>query len=94
MFLEHGIGPRDAVIVRNPPGYFIASGRPAVALPFGDEATLLAVAKKFGARYLVIEQDGTFAAIQDLYDEPQGNPAFIYIGEVDEAKLYRIEMDQ
>lgn len=93
-FLEHGIRPQDAVIVRNPPGYFIASGRPAVALPFGDEATLLAVAKKFEARYLVIEKDGTFAAIQDLYDEPQSNPAFVYIGEVNEAKLYRIEMDQ
>jgi len=93
MFLDNGISPRDVVIVRNPPGYFIASGRPSISLPFGDESTLLAVAKKYEARYLVIEKDGTFAAIQDLYDDPHNNPAFVYIGEVNEAKLYRIEVE-
>jgi hypothetical protein len=92
MFLDNGIQPRDVVIVRNPPGYFIASGRSSVALPFGDESTILSVAKKFDARYLVIEKGGTFPTIQDLYDKPQSNPSFVYIGEVDEAKLYRIEV--
>lgn len=92
MFLANGIQPQDVVIVRNPPGYFIASGRSSVALPFGDESTILSVAKKFDARYLVIEKGGTFPTIQDLYDKPQSNPAFVYIGEVNEAKLYRIEV--
>ena len=90
--LKSGIQAGDVVIVRNPPGYFIASGRPSVALPFGDESTILSVAKKYDARYLVLEKGGTFETIQDLYDEPQSNPSFIYIGEVDEAKLYRIEL--
>jgi len=92
MFLDNGIGQRDIVIVRNPPGYFIASGRPSISLPFGDESTILAVAEKYNARYLVIEKGGTFASIQDLYEDPQSNPAFVYIGEVNEAKLYRIEL--
>jgi hypothetical protein len=91
-FLDYGIRPEDVVIVRNPPGYFIASGRPSVSLPFGDEATILAVAERYDARYLVLEKDGTFNSIQDLYDDPQSNPSFIYIGEVNEAKLYRIEL--
>jgi hypothetical protein len=91
-FLDHGIGPQDVVIVRNPPGYFIASGRPSVSLPFGDESTILAVAQRYGARYLVLEKDGTFDSIQDLYDDPQNNPSFVYLGEVNEAKLYRIEL--
>ena len=91
LFLEHGINPQDAVIVRNPPGYFIVSGRSAISLPYGDESTILAVAEKFGARYLVLEKDGTFGSIQDLYDAPQSNPSFVYLGEVDEARLYRIE---
>ena len=80
------------MIVRNPPGYFIASGRPSIALPFGDEFTILAVAEKFNASYLVLEKGGTFETIQDLYDEPQSHPSFVYIGEVNEAKLYRIEL--
>ena len=91
MFQENGISPNDVVIVRNPPGYFIVSGRSAVALPFGDESTILAVAEKFDARYLIIEEDGTYDAIQDLYDDPQVNSNFLYVGEVDGARLYRIE---
>jgi hypothetical protein len=50
------------------------------------------VAEKFNAGYLVLEKGGTFESIQDLYDEPQSNPSFVYIGEVNEAKLYRIEL--
>ena len=92
LLMEQGIRPKDVVIVRNPPGYFIASGHASVALPFGDESTLLAVAEKFNAGYLVLEKGGTFESIQDLYDEPESNPSFVYIGEVNEAKLYRIEL--
>jgi len=60
-------------------------------LPFGDESTLQAVADKFGAGYLILEKGGTFDAIQDLYENPESNPAFIYLGEVDGVRLYRIE---
>jgi hypothetical protein len=90
-FQENGINPNDVVIVRNPPGYFIFSGRSAVALPFGDEETILAVSEKFAARYLVLEEGGTYESIQDLFDDPNGNPMFTYLGEVDGARLYRIE---
>ena len=89
--LDSGIRSQDVVIVRNPPGYFIASGRQSISLPFGDESTILAVAGKFGARYLILEAEGTFDAIQDLYDNPEANPSFEYLGEVDGARLYRIE---
>ena len=92
MFLDNGIKPNDVLIVRNPPGYFIGSGRSSVSLPFGDEATILAVAERYNARYLVIEKGGTFEAIQDLYDNPRDNPSFVYLGEVDGARLYRIEL--
>jgi hypothetical protein len=92
MFLDNGINPNDVVIVRNPPGYFIGSGRSSISLPFGDESTILAVAERYNARYLVIEKGGTFEAIQDLYDKPQDNRSFVYLGEVDGARLYRIEL--
>ena len=92
MLFDHGIQPQDVVIVRNPPGYFIASGRSSISLPFGDESTILSVAKKYDARYLVLEKGGTFPTIQDLYDDPHSNPSFVYIGEVNDAKLYRIEV--
>jgi hypothetical protein len=90
--IDNGISSQDIVIVRNPPGYFLASGRSSVSLPFGDESTILAVAEKFEARYLILEKDGTFDSIQDLYDHPADNPSFTYLGEVDGARLYRIEL--
>ena len=90
-FQESGINSNDVVIVRNPPGYFLASGRSAVVLPFGDQSTILAVAEKFHADYLVLERGGTFEGIQSLYDKPQANPKFDYLGEVDGARLYRIQ---
>jgi hypothetical protein len=89
-FLASGISPEVSVIVRNPPGYYISSARPAIALPYGDASVILQVAERYGAGLLVLEQGGTFEAVQDLFDNPQGSAAFEYLGEVDEAKLYRI----
>jgi hypothetical protein len=87
---ESGIGPRDVVIVRNPPGYFVRTGRSAILLPYGDESVLLAVAESFAARFLVLEKTNSLGAIQGLYDNPGRYPAFVYLGEVDGARLYRI----
>lgn len=92
MFLVNGIQLNDRVIVRNPPGYFIGSGRASISLPFGDESTIMAVAERYNAHYLVIEKGGTFETIQDLYDDPHDNAFFRYLGEVDGARLYRIEL--
>lgn len=91
MFIENGISPQVGVIVRNPPGYYISSGRPAIALPYGDESVILQVAERYGAGVLVLESSGTFPWIQNLYDNPQDTELFIYLGEVDDAKLYRIK---
>ncbi|NJC95185.1 MAG: hypothetical protein C3F07_01170 [Anaerolineales bacterium] len=91
-FLNDGISPQDVVIVRNPPGYYINSGRPAIALPFGDESVILQVAERYGASLLVIEGGGTFESIQELYDDPHDTSVFKYLGEADGAKLYRIEL--
>jgi hypothetical protein len=92
MFQDNGINSNDVVIVRNPPGYFIGSGRSSVSLPFGDESTIMAVAEKYNAQYLVLEEGGTFEAIQDLYDSPHEQSSFTYLGEVDGARLFRIEL--
>lgn len=90
--IESGISRQAGVIVRNPPGYYISSARPAFMLPYGDESVILKVAGRYGAGVLVLENGGTFESIQQLYDDPKSSGALIYLGEVDEAKLYRIEL--
>jgi len=89
-FQENGIKPMDVVIVPNPPGYYVRTGRSAVRLPLGDESTVFDVAKRYHAKYLILEKSDTLGALQDLYDDPQGNSAFIYLGEVAGAHLYRV----
>jgi hypothetical protein len=90
--IDRGIRPDDVLIVRNPPGYFIASGHSSIALPFGDESTILMAAERFDATYLVLEKGGTFESIQELYEKPQSHRSFVYLGEINEAKLYRIDL--
>lgn len=90
-FQENGISPKDVVIVPNPPGYYVRSGRSAIRLPVGDESTILTLARKFNAYYLVLEQSNSLGGLQSLYDNPQSQPDFIYLGEVDGAHLYRVE---
>ncbi|MCJ7434584.1 MAG: hypothetical protein MUO77_13950, partial [Anaerolineales bacterium] len=92
MLVENGGRPGEIVIVRNPPGYYIASERPAIVLPYGDESVLLAAAKRYNARYLVLEDQGVYDDIITIYDNPQQNPMFDYLGEVNGARLYCISV--
>jgi hypothetical protein len=87
---ENGIGPMDVVIVRNPPGYYVRTRRSAVLLPYGDEDTVLLVADQYSADYLVLEKTESWEDLQDLYVNPQGSPSFIYLGEVNGTRLFRI----
>jgi len=88
--LEDGASLEVGVIVCNPPGYYLSSGRPAIALPYGGEETILQAAETFGAAYLILEKSCTFDAIQDVYDHPQNHPSFFFLGEVSDAKIYRL----
>ncbi|MCX6054427.1 MAG: hypothetical protein NTZ74_05845 [Chloroflexi bacterium] len=45
------------VMVNDPPGYYIATGRRAVAIPYGDLATILEVSKVFGVRYIALNRE-------------------------------------
>jgi len=89
-FQENGISPMDVVIVRNPPGYYVRTRRSAVLLPYGDESSVLAVAKQFKAAYLVLEKTNSLGEMQVVYENPEANPVFIYLGEVRGARLYRL----
>ncbi|MBU4225729.1 MAG: hypothetical protein KKC71_07900 [Chloroflexi bacterium] len=91
-FLEKQGAPVEAVvIVANPPGYYLASGRSAVAIPDGDEQTVLQVARRYGGRYLILEQGSLPHALEALYARPDRHPNFRCMGEVEEARIYAIQ---
>jgi hypothetical protein len=79
------------VIVANPPGFYLASGKWAIAIPDGDEKTTLSVAKRYQASFLILESNSFPAGLIDLYRNPNQFSNFKYEGEVDGARVYRIQ---
>lgn len=79
------------VMVANPPGYYLATGSPAIVLPNGDLAAALAVAERYGADYLVLEPGAMPSGLVPVYENPQIQEGLIYLGEVEGARLFAIQ---
>lgn len=90
-FLLKGGHPEGAVIVSNPPGYFLASGRPALALPDGDIQTVFAIAARYSARYLILEPNGVTAGLMPVFDAPTAYENLTFLAEVEGAQIFAIE---
>ncbi len=66
--------PADVVLTINPPGYFAYTQRPAIAIPDGTPATVLEVADRYGARYLLLEESHP-EGLNALYAAPENPPS-------------------
>ncbi|KAF0108606.1 MAG: hypothetical protein FD146_492 [Anaerolineaceae bacterium] len=86
-----GMPDEAVVIVANPPGFWLASGHPAIALPDGDAQTVLALARRYGARYLILEQGSVTKGLMDVYDHPADFPGLVYLGEVEGARVFELQ---
>lgn len=82
--------PDEIVIVRNPVGYYIVSGRSTIVMPPGGPDTILALAARYEASYFVLEPDGVLEEYQDIYDRYEVNPGLEYLGEVEGARIYEL----
>jgi hypothetical protein len=80
---QNGITPKDVVMVRNPPGYYLMTGRSAIVIPYGDETSLLEVARRFDARFVAIEAAGAAGPIKVVYDN-SGDASLRFLGEINE----------
>ena len=89
--VSKGAKPETVVIVANPPGYFVATDRSAIAIPDGNVTTLLAVAERYGAQYLILEAGHVPVGLQSLYEQPDGYAGLRYLGEVEAARVFAIQ---
>src|SRR5450759_1766955 len=87
--VESGASGDQIVLVNNSPGYFTATGRSAIVIPDGDVNTMMAVARKYGASYLVLEQN-TVDGLRGLFQNPQSLPGLEFLQTVDQAQIFRI----
>ena len=85
---SQGMVETDVVMVANPPGFYIASGNPAVAVPDGDLNTLIAVAQKYKARYIILEKTSTPGSLMMVYLHPDSQPGLNYLGAIEGAHIY------
>ncbi len=90
LLVQKGIGEDDVVIVRNAPGYYLQTGRPAISSPDGGEKALLAVSKQFNAQYFVMEPE---SSLPDLKQDPNSNPNFTFLGEIDGTYIFKINAE-
>jgi hypothetical protein len=80
MLQKQGIESNATIMVRNPPAYFIMTGRKAIVVPFGDVQTLLSAAQKYDATFVVLEQIQANNPLYDLVENPEKYPEFIPLG--------------
>jgi hypothetical protein len=89
--IEAGASQDDIVLVKNPPGYYVANRRFAVVIPDGDIETLQAVASLYGARFLVLEHDHTIG-LDDVYQWPTENRHNIsYLSTIRDTHIFKIK---
>ena len=91
ILVQNGALPQDVVIVSNPPGYYVTTGRSAIVVPSRRMDALPALAAKFGARFLVLEKTYYPDGFIPIYANPVGQPGLTYIGEFDGIRIFRIK---
>ncbi len=86
--------PESAVIVSNPPGYFLVSNRPALALPDGNALTVFEIAERYNARYLILEPEGVTAGLAPILDAHEDQDGFNFLAEVEGAQIFVVEAQE
>jgi hypothetical protein len=85
--LAQGFPMDQKILIGNPPGYFVSTGRSALAIPDGDVDTLGDVAKKYGAELLAIDQNHPQGLIS-FYSQATSQDGFTYLFKIGKYEVY------
>jgi hypothetical protein len=78
------------VMVGDPPGYWYHGGGPSIVVPNESVETVLAVADRYGARYLVLDHNRPRPLVS-LYEGKETHPRLRLLeSPLDELRIYRI----
>jgi hypothetical protein len=86
---ELAVPADQVIIVNNPPGFFLAAGRPAIVIPNGDAETLLSAARTYQGVYLALEAN-TVQGLLPLYRQPHDIPGLKYVKSVGTIYLFQV----
>jgi hypothetical protein len=85
-----GAGENARILVNNAPGYYAATLRPSISIPYGDLESTFNAASRYQARYLILEFDQIEGG-SDLYSQPGDRQGLRYLGTVSESRIYLLE---
>jgi len=84
-----GAEPDAVVMVNDPPGYFWANTRPAVAVPVGGSQAVRDAARRYGVYYLILESNHP-SELTGWYENPGLAEGWLYLGDVGTTRLFQI----
>ena len=76
-------------MVNAPPGYYLATSRPAIVIPYGNESAILAAGRQYHTRYLVLDQANAWY-LDRLYSHPGDYPGFHFMLRYGDARIYAL----
>lgn len=83
--------PQDArLMINNPAGFSLATGREALVIPYGDPSATISAAQKYGAEYVLLEKN-LVRGMFDLYLEPNEFSDFSLVTRYEDMLLFKIE---
>ena len=95
-WLQENAPPQARVLVNDPAAFYYYSQRQCVVVPNGDVETLLLVADRYAARYLILDQNAP-TALQPLYRGQQPDARFKAVKQFRDrrgnmVRVYRVEV--
>jgi len=85
------VGPEDLMMVNNPPGFYLATGRPSIVIPGGGVEQAVAAAQKYGAKWMLLgSEQGNLA---DLYQNPGQTVGLQFRGLISDLQIYCFDCD-
>lgn len=86
-----GVTSEDLIMVNNPPGFYLATGRSSIVIPGGGVEQAVAAARKYGAKWMLLEvEQGNLA---DLYQNPTQVDDLQLRGNLGSTQIYCIDCD-
>ncbi len=86
-----GQGDANSIVVAgNPPGFTYHTGHPSIVIPDGDADTLIGAARRFGAKWLVLDANRP-APLAALYADPNSDSRFKLFATFDGTYLFQID---
>jgi hypothetical protein len=82
--------PDEIVLVSNPPGYALVSGRPGIVIPNGDVETLKMVIERYQPSYVLLGFNHP-RGLDRLYEQPEDQSVLSYLETVADRHIFIVD---